>query len=96
MRESTVLPMAESPFDLSASGAERYRRLGRVTDDVVTDEAGLTVGFQRCDDVEALLTDPRFGAIAMRVLEYGAVCAVQQTDANARDREPSRPQAQGR
>ena len=73
MREPTVLSMDDSPFDLSVSGAERYRRLGQVTDDVVTDEAGLMVGFQRSDDVEALLTDRRFGAIAMTTLGFSGV-----------------------
>ncbi len=72
-REPTVLPTDESPFDLSVSGTERYRRLRRVTDDVVTDEAGLMVGFRRTDDVEALLTDRRFGAIAMTTLGFSGV-----------------------
>jgi cytochrome P450 len=73
MREPTVLPMEDSPFDLSVSGAERQRRMERVADDVVTDEAGLMVGFQRGDDVEALLTDRRFGAVAMTTLGFSGV-----------------------
>ncbi|MEO1059659.1 MAG: hypothetical protein AAFY28_22380, partial [Actinomycetota bacterium] len=68
MRKPKVLPLSESPFDLSASGAERHRRMAEVADDVVTDEAGLMVGFQAADDVEALLTDRTFGAVAMTTL----------------------------
>lgn len=73
VREPTLLPMGESPFDLSVSGAERHRRGERITDDVVTDETGLMVGFQRSDDVEALLTDRHFGAIAMTTLQFSGV-----------------------
>ncbi len=73
VREPTLLPMSESPFDLSVSGAERHRRAERITDDVVTDETGLMVGFQRSDDVEALLTDRHFGAIAMTTLQFSGV-----------------------
>lgn len=73
MREPTVLPMSESPYDTSVSGEERDRRMARVTDDVVTDEVALMVGFQRADDVEALLTDPHFRAVAMPILEFSGV-----------------------
>jgi cytochrome P450 len=47
--------------------------MAHVTDDVVTDEAGLMVGFQAADDVEALLTDRTFGAVAMTTLQFSGV-----------------------
>lgn len=68
MRQPKLLPMEQSPFDLEASGRERHERLLAVTDDVVTDENGVIVGFRGEDDVEALLTDPRFSAVAMPML----------------------------
>ena len=52
-----MLPMSDSPFDLSASGAERRERLRRVTDDVVTDDAGRPAGYQHMKDVMDLRDD---------------------------------------
>jgi cytochrome P450 len=65
--------MIDSPFDLSVSAAERHARSERVSDDVITDEVGMMVGFQRGDDVEALLTDRHFGAVAMTMLQASGV-----------------------
>ena len=73
MRDPEVLPLSESPFDLAASAEERHRRAAAVTADVFTDEHGLTVGFRDGDDVEALLTDPNFRAVAMDVLALSGV-----------------------
>ena len=73
MREPVVLPLDRSPFDLSASADERYERSRAIDHDVVTDEQGLMVAFRRQDDVESMLTDPRFSAIAMPILHFGGV-----------------------
>lgn len=47
--------------------------MARVDEDVVTDEMGLMVGFQAGDDVEALLTDRHFSAVAMTTLGFSGV-----------------------
>jgi cytochrome P450 len=73
MRKPIVLPMSESPFDMSLPATERQRRLAGITGDVVTDEAGVMVAFQLVDDVEALLADRRFGAVAMPILGFSGV-----------------------
>ncbi len=44
-----------------------------MTADVFTDESGMTVGFKNGDDVEALLTDRSFRAVAMDILALSGV-----------------------
>ncbi len=41
--------------------------------DLLTDEAGIIVGFRGEEDVETLLSDPRFGAVAMTTLQLSGV-----------------------
>jgi cytochrome P450 len=76
MREPLVLPMQDSPFAFDASATERRERRERALKqsvDLVTDELGIMVGFAGEEDVEALLNDPRFGAVAMATLEMSGV-----------------------
>jgi hypothetical protein len=65
VREPDVVPMDASPFAFEVRGAERHMRMRAVPRDLVTDELGFLVAFRSEDDVEALLNDPRFGAMAM-------------------------------
>ena len=65
--------MSESPFALDISAAEGRRRRLAVSGDLLTDEMGLLVSFRGEDDVEALLNDPRFSAVAMPMLQMSGV-----------------------
>ncbi len=58
--------MSESPFAFDISGAEGRRRRLATSGDLLTDELGLLVSFRGEDDVDALLNDPRFSAVAFR------------------------------
>jgi cytochrome P450 len=63
----------ESPFAFDASASERRQRMLAQSADVLTDEMGIIVGFSGEEDVEALLNDPRFGAVAMATLQMSGV-----------------------
>jgi cytochrome P450 len=63
----------ESPFAFDVPAAERRERMRAQSADVLTDELGIIVGFSGEEDVEALLNDPRFGAVAMATLQMSGV-----------------------
>ncbi len=65
--------MSESPFAFDISGAEGRRRRLATSGDLLTDELGLLVSFRGEDDVDALLNDPRFSAVAMPMLQMSGV-----------------------
>ena len=73
MREPHVVPLDESPFAFDVPAAERRERMRAQSADVLTDESGIIVGFRGEEDVEALLNDPRFGAVAMATLQMSGV-----------------------
>jgi cytochrome P450 len=73
VREPHVLRHDESPFAFDISEEERRARRLAQTADVVTDDDGQMILFSADEDVEALLNDPRFGAVAMPVLEMCGV-----------------------
>jgi cytochrome P450 len=72
-RTPHVFPLDESPFAPDISLAEGRRRLAAAEADVVTDEIGAVVGFLSEDDVDAVLTDRRFAAVAMPTLGLSGV-----------------------
>jgi cytochrome P450 len=65
--------MDKSPFAFDVPAAERHERMLAQSADLVTDESGIIVGFSGEEDVEALLNDPRFGAVAMATLQMSGV-----------------------
>jgi cytochrome P450 len=73
MREPSVVPMDESPFAFDVPARERHERGLAQSGDLLTDELGIIVGFSGEEDVEALLNDPRFGAVAMTILQMSGV-----------------------
>jgi cytochrome P450 len=73
MREPFVCPMDQSPFAFDISAEEGRRRRLAISSDLITDETGLMISFRSEADVEAALTDPRFGAVAMPILEFSGV-----------------------
>lgn len=73
MREPYVFPMAESPFSPDVPPLERRRRVLDVGADVVTDEAGAVIDFMSEADVEGVLNDPRFAAVALPTLHLSGV-----------------------
>jgi cytochrome P450 len=73
MREPYVFPMAESPFSPEVPPLERRRRVLEVGADVVTDEAGAVIDFMSEVDVEGVLNDPRFAAVALPTLHLSGV-----------------------
>lgn len=73
MREPYVVPSDESPFSFDVSALERRERMHAQSADVLTDESGHMVAFNGEEDVEALLNDPRFGAVAMTTLQLSGV-----------------------
>ncbi len=73
MREPYVFPLDESPFSPDVPPLERRRRVLEVGADVVTDEAGLVVDFMSEADVEGVLSDPRFAAVALPTLQLSGV-----------------------
>jgi cytochrome P450 len=72
-REPEVLPHDQSPFALDVSAAERHERMLAVGADLIADDMGVVVAFRGEDDVDALLNDSRFGAIAMTNLHLSGV-----------------------
>ena len=73
MREPHVFPLDESPFSPDVPPLERRRRVLEVGADVVTDEAGLVVDFMSEADVEGVLSDPRFAAVALPTLQLSGI-----------------------
>lgn len=69
-REPTVLPGNLAAGDYPP---ERIAQLRAEGHEVVTDELGMFVGFLTERDAEALLTDPRFGAVAMAAIHLSGV-----------------------
>jgi cytochrome P450 len=65
--------MDQSPFAFDISAEEGRRRRLAISADLVTDETGLMIAFRSEADVEAALTDPRFGAVAMPILQFSGV-----------------------
>jgi cytochrome P450 len=74
-REPEVLPHDQSPFAFEVPAAERLARMRAIDADVVADESGAVVAFRGEDDVDALLNDSRFGAVAMATLRMCGVTA---------------------
>jgi cytochrome P450 len=58
---------------LDVSASERRERKRAQSADLLTDELGIIIGFSGEEDVEALLNDPRFGAVAMPILQMSGV-----------------------
>ena len=73
MREPYVFRLEESPFSPDVPPLERRRRVLEVGADVVTDEAGAVIDFMSEADVEGVLTDPRFAAVALPTLRLSGV-----------------------
>jgi pimeloyl-[acyl-carrier protein] synthase len=73
MREPYVFPMSESPFSPDVPPLVRRQRVLDVGADVVTDEMGAVIDFMSEDDAEAVLTDPRFVAVALPTLHLSGV-----------------------
>jgi cytochrome P450 len=73
MRQPYVFPLSESPFSTDIPPLERRQRVLAVGADVVTDELGQVVDFMSEDDVEAVLCDPRFAAVALPTLHLSGV-----------------------
>ena len=73
VREPYVFPLDESPFSPDVPPLERRRRVLEVGADVVTDETGLVVDFMSEADVEGVLNDPRFAAVALPTLQLSGV-----------------------
>lgn len=65
--------MDQSPFVPGVPPHRSREMINATGADVVTDEMGFAVSLNRSDDVEALLTDQRFGAVAMGVLLFSGV-----------------------
>lgn len=73
MREPYVFPMSESPFSTDIPPLERRNRVLAVGADVVTDEIGAVVDFMSEVDVEGVLNDTRFAAVALPTLHLSGV-----------------------
>jgi cytochrome P450 len=73
MREPYVFPMTESPFSSEVPPEVLRARIAEVGAEVITDEAGAVVMYMSEDDVESVLTDPRFVAVAMPTLQLSGV-----------------------
>jgi cytochrome P450 len=69
-RQPTVLPGSLASADYPPERLVALRAEGH---EVVTDELGMVVGFLTEKDAEALLTDPRFGAVAMAAMHMSGV-----------------------
>ena len=65
--------MDQSPFVPGVPPHRSREMINATGADVVTDEMGFAVSLNRSDDVEALLTDQRFGAVAMGALVFSGV-----------------------
>lgn len=73
MREPYVFPISESPFSPGVSHDEAEARIIACGAEVITDETGAVVAFMSEDDVEGVLNDPRFVAVALPTLHLSGV-----------------------
>lgn len=73
MREPYVFPLEESPFSPDVPPLERRRRVLEAGADVVTDEHGAVIDFMSEVDVEGVLNDSRFAAVALPTLQLSGV-----------------------
>ncbi len=73
MREPYVFPADQSPFSPDVPPLERRRRVLEIGADVVTDETGAVIDFMSEVDVEGVLTDSRFAAVALPTLKLSGV-----------------------
>src|SRR5579871_3190466 len=73
MREPYVFSADQSPFSPDVPPLERRRRVLEVGADVVTDETGVVIDFMSEVDVEGVLTDSRFAAVALPTLRLSGV-----------------------
>ena len=67
---------------VASAGGQRRRRVLAVGADVVTDEMGMVIDFMSEADVEGVLNDPRFAAVALLTLNHdvGVFTAVMALD----------------
>jgi cytochrome P450 len=72
-REAYVFAMSESPFSTDVPPEQLRQRIAEVGADVVTDEFGAVVMYLSEDDVEGVLNDPRFAAVALPTLHLSGV-----------------------
>ncbi len=76
-RQPYVFGLDESPFDPSVPPEVRRQRVREVMErhgvDVVTDAAGMVVDFMSETDVEGVLNDTRFAAVALPTLHLSGV-----------------------
>lgn len=73
MREPYVFPAERSPFSPEVPPLERRRRVLEVGAEVVTDETGAVIDFMSEADVEGVLTDSRFAAVALPTLKLSGI-----------------------
>jgi cytochrome P450 len=73
VRDPYVFPMSESPFAPGVPHDEAEARIIASGAEVITDETGAVVAFLSEDDVEGVLTDPRFVAVALPTLHLSGV-----------------------
>jgi pimeloyl-[acyl-carrier protein] synthase len=73
MREPYVFSMHESPFSTDVPPEELRRRIAEAGADVITDEMGAVVMYLSEDDVDGVLNDPRFAAVALPTLHLSGV-----------------------
>jgi cytochrome P450 len=73
VREPYVFPADRSPFSPDVPPLERRRRVLEIGADVVTDETGAVIDFMSEVDVEGVLTDSRFAAVALPTLILSGV-----------------------
>ena len=73
MREPFVFSTHESPFSPEVPPDELRRRIAEAGAEVITDEVGAVVVFLSEDDVEGVLNDPRFVAVALPTLHLSGV-----------------------
>src|SRR5262249_17229214 len=72
-RDPFGIPSDRSPVSDGLSRADPDPVIRATGGDVITDEDGLVVAFLAEDDVDDLLNDPRFGAVAMPILALSGV-----------------------
>jgi cytochrome P450 len=65
--------MSESPFSTDVPPEQLRRRIAESGAEVITDEVGAVVMYLSEDDVEGVLNDPRFAAVALPTLQLSGV-----------------------
>jgi len=73
VRQPYVFPDSESPFSSDVPPAVLRERIAAVGADVITDQSGTMVMYMSEDDVDGVLTDPRFVAVAVPTLRLSGV-----------------------